>query len=116
MAENGSGLIVGLSVGAAVGVAVAGALCYIKRRWMLNEVTQLGRSDSDQDGVEKRRHLKLYHSFPFRSSRCAWLINELGIDEHVEIIPVSLHGPQAKDLPKYKREVCSIVHHEDMYI
>ena len=38
----------------------------------------------------------LYHSFPFRSSRCAWLATELGVEDLIEFHKVSLHGPNAK--------------------
>ena len=48
------------------------------------------------------RQLKLYHSFPFRSCRCAWLVHELGAEDYVEFIPIALHGAEAKDLMQYR--------------
>ena len=37
----------------------------------------------------------LYHSFPFRSCRCAWLVSEIGVEDDIVIEKVSLHGPAA---------------------
>ena len=83
-------------IGAAVaGVAIIGGIYlskYRQARFQRKQTVTHGR-------------LKLYHSFPFRSSRCAWVINELGIEDLVDVVPVSLHGPETKDLPNYKREV-----------
>lgn len=89
-------LVLGLGIGGVVG-AIGGL--YFLRSSNYNQVSPI------KDHLNERRSLKLYHSFPFRSSRCAWLINELGIQDIVEVIPVSLHGPGAQDLPKYKSEV-----------
>ena len=67
------------------------------------------KRNTQEQHTKRARHLKLYHSFPFRSCRCAWLAEELGIlGDSVEVIPISLHGPEAKGLVNYKREVCSI--------
>jgi glutathione S-transferase len=41
-----------------------------------------------------QRHV-LYHSYPFRSSRCAWVIAELGKESEFEVEKVSLHGNPA---------------------
>ncbi len=81
-----------------IGAAVAGVV-------IVGGIYLLKYKKASHRGSQKQT-LKLYHSFPFRSSRCAWLINELGIEDLVDIIPVSLHGPEARDLPKYKKEVC----------
>lgn len=51
---------------------------------------------------EEERRLKLYHSFPFRSCRCAWVVRELGIESQVSFEPVKLHGSDAKDLMEYR--------------
>ncbi len=99
-----SSVLIGFGVGTAVSLAVAGGMCLLRSRIgdpAKGERTNGGRTRS-------WRHLKLYHSFPFRSSRCAWVISELGIEEFIEVIPVSLHGPDSKDLHKYKAEVCII--------
>ena len=100
-----SGVLIGFGVGAAASLAVAGGMYLLRSR--------SGRPAKGErtngGGTGSRRHLKLYHSFPFRSSRCAWVINELGIEEFIEVVPVSLHGPDSKDLHKYKAEVCTIL-------
>lgn len=101
--DRGSEILLGFGVGLAASAVVVGGIYLLKSRRGA-EKRPLHRKN--QTLTEARRHLKLYHSFPFRSSRCAWVINELGINEFVEIVPVSLHGPDAKDLPKYKKEVC----------
>ncbi len=55
----------------------------------------------NQDG-QLQRALKLYHSFPFRSCRCAWLVHELGVENQVSFEHVKLHGTDAKDLMAYR--------------
>ena len=95
-----SSLLVGIGAGVLGTLTIGGVIYYIRGRTK-KEILVL----QDEETVRVRQ-LKLFHSFPFRSCRCAWLINELGIQKWVEIIPVSLHGPDAKDLPKYKKEVC----------
>ncbi|XP_077980770.1 glutathione S-transferase GstA-like [Glandiceps talaboti] len=54
---------------------------------------------------KKPKSLKLYHSFPFRSVRCAWLVKELGIEDDVEIINFDLHKVDSTELEKYRQEV-----------
>ena len=44
----------------------------------------------------------LYHSFPFRSCRCAWLLEELELGDEFDIQKVSLHGPAA-NLSEYEK-------------
>jgi hypothetical protein len=51
---------------------------------------------------EEERRLKLYHSFPFRSCRCAWVVNELGISNQVSFEKVKLHGSDPSDLMAYR--------------
>lgn len=93
--------LAGLGVGA-VGAASL-ALHLVHRKPKDEQKTFLSVQEQPTQRV---RQLTLYHSFPFRSCRCAWLAEELGIlGESVEVIPVSLHGPEAKGLVKYKREV-----------
>ena len=53
--------------------------------------------------MSESRHV-LYHSFPFRSSRCAWLVSELGVSEQIDVEKVSLHG-NAEGLNQYQKEV-----------
>ena len=89
---------------AAAGV-VAGVAGTVLVGW---SVRRLMTSEGVQQAMRRRktgndtRGMKLYHSFPFRSSRCAWLLAELGKAEEVEIVPVSLHGPEASDLLTYR--------------
>lgn len=59
--------------------------------------------------VLQARQLKLYHSFPFRSSRCAWLVNELGAEEYVEMVPIALHGSEPRDLMRYREVITACV-------
>ena len=42
------------------------------------------------------------HVFPFRSSRCVWLVSELGIQDSVEIIKIDL---QSQDVLGYRDSV-----------
>ena len=56
----------------------------------------------DEDGNPLRRNLKLHHSFPFRSCRCAWLVNELGVNDQVTFVHTKLHGTDARDLMAYR--------------
>lgn len=51
---------------------------------------------------DEQRRLKLYHSFPFRSCRCAWLVRELGVENQVSFEHMKLHGSDAKDLMAYR--------------
>lgn len=91
----------GAGVGFVSALALEAALAALWKWWR-------GRRGSPTEAAlqlrqdRQPRQLKLYHSFPFRSGRCAWLIKELEVDEYVETIPVALHGPQAKDLLQYR--------------
>ena len=84
----------GLAAGV-VGTVLAG---WTVRRLMARESVQARRRKAGND----TRGMKLYHSFPFRSSRCAWLVAELGLSEGVEVVPIALHGPAASDLLTYR--------------
>lgn len=66
------------------------------------EANLRGRKLVDEDGTPRRRILKLYHSFPFRSCRCAWLVNELGVSDQVKFVHTKLHGSDARDLMAYR--------------
>lgn len=85
-----AGLVAGVA-----GTVLAG---WTVRRFMASEGVQARRRKAAND----TRGMKLYHSFPFRSSRCAWLLAELGKTADVEVVPVSLHGPEASDLLTYR--------------
>lgn len=67
-----------------------------RRRGSAIEAKMGGR---ENDG---ERSLQLYHSFPFRSCRCAWVVHELGIEGQVSFEPVKLHGSDPKDLMAYR--------------
>lgn len=56
----------------------------------------------DEENTPLQRKLKLYHSFPFRSCRCAWIVNELGINSQVTFEHIKLHGSDARDLMAYR--------------
>lgn len=86
------------AVGVAAGVAGTVLAGWAVKRLMAREGIQSRRRKAAND----TRGMKLYHSFPFRSSRCAWLLAELGKAAEVEIISVSLHGPEASDLLTYR--------------
>ena len=101
-----SSFLVGLGIGTAGAAIVVHQLFnYQKRSTQRKAPRTVPLQDRD---TERVRQLKLYHSFPFRSCRCAWLCEELGIlGESVEVISVSLHGTDASGLARYKREVSS---------
>ena len=63
----------------------------------MNLILLLNEQFPRRDGERK---LKLYHSFPFRSCRCAWLVHELAVKDEVEFIPVALHGSNPADLKR----------------
>jgi glutathione S-transferase len=91
------------AIAAAAGF-VAGVTGTVLASWT---VRRLMRSEGVQAMRRRKtgsdtRGMKLYHSFPFRSSRCAWLLEEMGKTEEVEIVPVSLHGSEASDLMTYR--------------
>lgn len=95
--------LVGVGLGAAGAAALVHQLYRYRRRYAEQRFLRTSLQDRP---TERVRQLKLYHSFPFRSCRCAWLAEELGVlDDCVEVVPVSLHGPEAKGLTQYKREV-----------
>ena len=53
--------------------------------------------------------ITLYHGFPFRGTRCAWLVHELGFDPAQEDSPIkfhkmSLHAPP-ETIADYKQNV-----------
>lgn len=92
--------LVSVAIAAALGasVLVGGAAYYYLRKKIRGSV----RSHTDETPVQQERHLKLYHSFPFRSSRCAWLVNELHVEDYVEVVSVNIHGAEAKELMEYR--------------
>jgi hypothetical protein len=87
------------TAGVVAGVAGTVLVGWAVKRLMTSEgVRAMRRRKTGND----TRGMKLYHSFPFRSSRCAWLLAELGKAEEVEVISVSLHGPEVSDLLTYR--------------
>ncbi|XP_002733258.1 glutathione S-transferase GstA-like [Saccoglossus kowalevskii] len=81
------GLCIGIAGGAALTLGSIGLIKYYRRT------------------SRKPKSLKLYHSFPFRSVRCAWLVAELGVEDEVEIIEFNIHEDNPVEMEKYKREV-----------
>ena len=90
--------LAGFGVGSLAGVALTKAYKWWKSRHSgtIVEANLQGRP------TRQARQLTLYHSFPFRSCRCAWLINELDVSEYVKVVPIALHGTDAKDLMAYR--------------
>ena len=92
--------VLAAAAGFATGVLGAVGAEWALRRWREGDGEEVRR---EKGGNDTTRGMKLYHSFPFRSSRCAWLLAELGRQEEVEIVAVSLHGSEAKDLMTYRK-------------
>ena len=93
-----SGML-GIAAGAVLGsVAVTKLIQWWKSRHQGSAI----KPDMTGRGSQGERKLKLYHSFPFRSCRCAWLVNELGVGNQVSFEHVKLHGSQAEDLMAYR--------------
>ena len=90
--------LAGVGAGAVGVVAAIGAIKWWKKR----RLGSVRSADMLMRPSRKERRLKLYHSFPFRSSRCAWLVNELGVNDYVEFERVNLHGSEAQDLMRYR--------------
>lgn len=94
------------TVGVAAGLLGAVAVGKAVKWWCSRdqgsavEADMQGRQNYGEN--EEERRLKLYHSFPFRSCRCAWVVNELGIQSQVSFEHVKLHGSDAKDLMAYR--------------
>ena len=92
--------LVSVAIAAAASVVVVGgAAYYYLRKKIRGSVRSLNVNEKP---VRQERHLKLYHSFPFRSSRCAWLVNELHVEDYVEVVNVNIHGAEAKELLEYR--------------
>lgn len=90
-----------LAVAAALGAAsvLGGVAFYYLRKKIRGSVRSL---KAEEAPVRQERYLKLYHSFPFRSSRCAWLVKELQVEDYVEMVSVNIHGAEAKELLEYR--------------
>ena len=96
---------------AGIGAGLTGvlAICALKKWRSINNAGCSSRSPPQNRLSRSRRQLKLYHTvdgtalpntpnehvFPFRSSRCVWLVNELGIQDSVEIIKIDLQSQDA---------------------
>lgn len=89
---------IGLAAGVLGAVAVGKAIkwWFFRNQGSSIEAQLGGRQDS------RERRLELNHSFPFRSSRCAWVVHELGIESQVSFKHVKLHGSDARDLMVYR--------------
>ena len=107
-------LAAGLGAGL-VGILAINAL----RKWRSRPASSLRSSRSTNPWnrpSRSQRQLKLYHTvdstalpntpnehvFPFRSSRCVWLVSELGIQDSVEIVKIDL---QSQDVVGYRDAV-----------
>ncbi len=89
-------------LGAGVGVVGTLGVGWVASWWKARKAIPREPAMEDRPKREQRK-LKLYHSFPFRSSRCAWLVHELGAEDYVEFVSVSLHGPpDAQGLMRYR--------------
>ena len=98
MSKVALAILAGAGAGALGVVATIGALKW----WKSRRSGSVRPTDMYIRPSRKERKLKLYHSFPFRSSRCAWLVNELGVGDYVEFVKVKLHGSEPQDLMKYR--------------
>lgn len=96
------GLAVSGAVGVAVGLLGAVAVGKAAKWWCSRSKGSAVEAYMKGRGGEEERRLKLYHSFPFRSCRCAWVVRELGIESQVSFEHVKLHGSDAKDLLAYR--------------
>ena len=96
------------AVGLAAGVVGTVGASKLRKWWKDRhrgspvEANLRGRIYVGEDGTPQRRSLKLYHSFPFRSCRCAWLVNELEVNDQVTFVHTKLHGTDARDLMAYR--------------
>ena len=97
---------------AGIGAGLTGilAICALKK-WRSRTVysSRSSRANPRNRPSRSRRQLKLHHTvdgtalpntpnehvFPFRSSRCVWLVSELGIQDSVEIIKIDLQSQDA---------------------
>lgn len=99
-----------------VGAGLLGALATIHtlRRWRSCRCGSSSPPDNTRSrSLRSQRKLKLYHTvdstalpntkdehlFPFRSSRCVWLVRELGIEDSVEVEKIDL---QSEDVVEYR--------------
>lgn len=89
---------------AGVGVGSLSILVTLKAlQWWRSRYQATAVEPSLQERPTRQaRQLTLYHSFPFRSLRCAWLVNELGAEDYVKFKSIALHGSDAKDLMAYR--------------
>lgn len=94
----------GLAAGALGALAISKAVRWwcSRHRGSAVEANLAGRVPEEASGGERQRRLKLFHSFPFRSCRCAWLVNELGVQGQVTFQAVKLHGSDPRDLMSYR--------------
>lgn len=105
--------LAGLGAGL-VGILAINALRKFHSRPTIS--SRSARVNQQNKPSRSRRKLKLYHTvdstalpntpnehvFPFRSSRCVWLVSELGIQDSVEIVKIDL---QSQDVVGYRDSV-----------
>lgn len=104
MSSFSSKAVVG-AVGLAAGVLGAVAIVKAAKWWRCRHrgsAVEPNLGGRREKGDVQKRSLKLYHSFPFRSCRCAWLVNELGVGDQVAFEHVKLHGSDPRDLMMYR--------------
>ncbi len=104
---SGSATTTALAALAGLGVGSLGVMALMKASewWKSGQsgsIVAVNLQDRPSASRQQQRTLTLYHSFPFRSCRCAWLINELDASEYVRIVPIALHGSDARDLMAYR--------------
>ncbi len=90
------------AIGVAVGVVGTLAIRQVVRWWCSRHRGSAVETNLQGRHIDQQRKLKLYHSYPFRSLRCAWLVNELGVTDQVSFQHVKLHGSDARDLMAYR--------------
>lgn len=101
---SGSATTTALAALAGLGVGSLGVMALMKASewWKSRQSGSMVAASLQERPSRQQRSLTLYHSFPFRSCRCAWLINELDASEYVKIVPIALHGSDARDLMAYR--------------
>lgn len=104
-----------LTILAGLGAGVVGVVATVHalKRWRSYYFGSVRSANIRGKPSSSQRKLKLYHTvegralpntpyehvFPFRSSRCVWLVSELGIHDSVEIERIDLQG---QDVIQYR--------------
>ena len=100
--------------GAGAGLLGVLATIHALRRWRsCRGGSSSSSANTRRKSLRSQRKLKLYHTvdgtalpntqdehlFPFRSSRCVWLVRELSVEDSVEVEKIDL---QSKDVVWYR--------------